>query len=94
MAEDARSNPAKWQATVTTVSCDRVDDFVTIVVNRDWSVNCTWYNRYKKRILSINSKQKLDAGLRRRMDNCSGPACPLVVEYRAKLIREECSTGS
>ncbi len=89
MTEDTRFSPARWQATVTTVSCDRVDDFVTIVVNKDWSVSCTWYNRYKKGISGINSRQGLDAGLRKKIDNCSGPACPLVVEYRGKLIREE-----
>ncbi len=94
MTEDTGLNPAKWQATVTTVSCDRVGDFVTIVVNKDWSVNCTWYNRYKKGIPGINSKRGLDAGLRKKMDNCSGPVCPLVVEYRTKLVQEECSNGS
>jgi len=94
MAEDTRSSPAKWQATATTVSCDRVDDFVTIVVNKDWSVNCTWYNRYKKGMSGTSSKRGLDAGLRKKMDNCSGPECPLVVEYRAKLVQEECSNGS
>lgn len=88
MVEDLKLKPASWQATVTTTRCDRVEEFVTIIVGKDWSVNCTWYNRYKREA-SGGGKRRLNAGLRRKIDNCSGPLCPLVVEYRSKLIQEE-----
>ncbi len=37
--------PAKWQITATTIHCDLVDDFVTIMVYKDWSTKCVWYSR-------------------------------------------------
>ena len=39
--------PAGWQITATTISCDRVDDYVTIMVHGDWTYSCTWCSRYK-----------------------------------------------
>ncbi len=88
MSENIRLKPAGWQVTATTVKCDRVDDFVTIMVNKDWSVHCSWYNRYKK-AASGTGKRRLDAGLKKKIDCCIGPQCDLVTGYRDRLIREE-----
>jgi hypothetical protein len=35
-----------WQVTATTVFCDAVDDEVTIIVYKDWSVKCTGHEKY------------------------------------------------
>ncbi len=90
MTEDIgfRLRPAGWQVTATTVRCDRVDDFVTIMVNRDWSASCVWYNRYKREAPGPG-KPGLDAVLRSRADRCIGPHCDLVTGYRDKLVKEE-----
>ena len=83
--------PANWQITATTIHCDKVDDFVTIMINKDWSMKCAWYNRYKQKTVD-NPKQKFDKKIRAKMEKCEGPECSYLTEYRDKLIQEEFST--
>ena len=83
--------PANWQITATTIHCDKVDDFVTIMINKDWSMKCAWYNRYKQKAID-NPKQKFDKKIRAKMEKCEGPECSYLTEYRDKLIQEEFST--
>jgi len=80
--------PAGWQITATTIHCDFVDDFVTIMVNKDWSTRCSWYNRYKQKVID-NPKQKFDKKIRPKIEKCEGPECPHVMNYRDRLIKEE-----
>jgi len=80
--------PAKWQITATTIRCDLVDDFVTIMVNNDWSTRCAWCNRYKQKALE-DKKQKFDKAIRVKIEKCAGPECSYVTDYRDKLIQEE-----
>jgi hypothetical protein len=80
--------PAKWQITATTIHCDLVDDFVTIMVNKDWSTKCAWYNRYKQKALD-DKKQKFDRKIRLKIQKCQGPECSYVTGYRDELIKEE-----
>jgi len=80
--------PANWQVTATTIHCDYVDDNVTLMVDRDWTTRCAWYHRYKQKILE-NPKQKFDKAIRLKMAKCPGTECPIALEYRDKLIREE-----
>ena len=80
--------PAGWQITATTIRCDLVDDFVTIMVNKDWSTKCNWYNRYKQKALE-DKKQKVKKEIRLKIEKCSGPECSYVGDYRDKLIQEE-----
>ncbi len=80
--------PAKWQITATTIRCELVDDFVTIMVNKDWSTRCAWYNRYKQKALE-DKKHKFDKKINLKMEKCQGPECSYVIDYRDKLIKEE-----
>ncbi len=80
--------PAEWQITATTVHCDFVDDFVTIMVSKDWTTKCVWYMRHKQRSIE-DRKQKFDRNMRLKMERCQGPECSYVTDYRAKLIKEE-----
>lgn len=80
--------PAKWQITATTVHCDLVDDFVTIIVNKDWTTKCIWYKRYKQKALE-DRKQKFGRNMRLKMEKCQGPECSYITDYRDKLIKEE-----
>jgi len=84
----AELQPAKWQVTATTIRCDLVDDFVTIMVNKDWSARCTWYNRYKAATLE-DTKHKVDKKIKPKLDKCIGPECHYVTDYRDKLHKEE-----
>jgi len=80
--------PAGWQITATTMRCDLVDDFVTIMVHKDRSTKCAWYNRYKKKALE-EKNQKFDKKMRLKIEKCHGPECSYVKGYRDKLIKEE-----
>ena len=84
--------PAEWQVTATTVRCELVDDFVTIMVNKDWSTRCAWYGRYKAGAVG-NKKNKPDKKILQKMEKCTGPDCSYVSEYRNKLISEESSVN-
>ncbi len=77
--------PGNWQITATTIRCDYVDDFVTIMIESDWTAKCVWYRRYK----AAYPKAKLSRDVRSKIPLCKGPECPLVIRYRDKLIKEE-----
>ncbi len=70
-----------WQVTATTVRCDSVNDEVTLLVYKDWSVKCTGYVKYA----SKNGRSAV-RGLGRR---CEGTDCETASGYRRKLRAEE-----
>ena len=80
---------ANWQITATTIYCDAVDDEVTLLVRKDWSMECIGFRKYGKpsgetsRIRRRKTKQ-----LKRRLE-CEGPECSRVVQYKEKLLAEE-----
>ena len=65
-----------WQVTATTFYCDAVNEEVTLLVYKDFSVKCTGYN-----------KRSAKAGKTR--PGCQGLDCPRVTQYRDKLRAEE-----
>jgi major membrane immunogen (membrane-anchored lipoprotein) len=80
--------PAKWQITATTIKCDLVDDFVTIMVYKDWSTKCVWYARNKQKAVE-DKNYKVDRKMKAKVDKCQGPECSYVTSYKDKLISEE-----
>jgi hypothetical protein len=78
-----------WEVTATTIYCDAVDDEVTLMVQGDFSVKCTGYNRYSRpdrETLGLLRRKSKQSG---RQLECAGLECPLVIKYRDKLIAEE-----
>ncbi len=80
--------PAKWQITATTIHCDLVDEFVTLMIKKEWSASCAWYKRYKQKVIE-DKKQKFDKKTMLKIGKCAGPDCMYVTGYRDKLIKEE-----
>ena len=80
--------PGNWQTTIITIWCDHVNNFVTIVVDADWASKCTWYLRYKQ---SIGIDRTLKGGneVKLKIQECVGPECHMLIDYRDKLIKEE-----
>ena len=82
-----------WQVTATTIYCDAVDDEVTLLLYKDWSIKCIGYSKYEEpsreilNVLSRKSKQ-----LRRHLE-CEGPECYRVIQYRDKIFAEETERG-
>jgi len=64
-----------WKVTATTLSCEYVGDFATIMVQPDGTAKCSYVNRYK------DSK---DA--RKKMKGCKWPDCPLVASFREEAL--------
>jgi len=79
-----------WQVTATTIYCDAVNDEVTILVYKDWSIKCTGCKKYvesldKERAKMLGKKAKrLSRNLK-----CEGPQDYRVTSYRDKLAAEE-----
>jgi len=67
--------------TATTLRCEAVDDEVTVLVYKDWSVTCTGQAKYGQGANPVKRKG-------RRLE-CRGPECPPVVDYRRRLQEQE-----
>jgi hypothetical protein len=65
----------KWHVTATTVSCEYVADFATIMVQMDGTAKCSIVNRYS----NANGGKKT-------LKNCKWPACPLVADFSHKAL--------
>jgi hypothetical protein len=77
-----------WQVTATSIYCDAVDEEVTILVFKDWSVKCTGFVKYGEP--GSNARELLKKGRRlKRQLQCEGPECQRVIKYREKLQAEE-----
>lgn len=83
-----------WKVTATTIYCPALDDEVTIIVYRDFTLRCTGHTRYQEptgeaaRLLLKKAKR-----LGRRL-GCAGTDCPQASEYRDKLAQEELNKGN
>lgn len=80
--------PANWQVTATTIECEMVNEYVTILVNKDWSAKCTWCVK-NKQVAASDPKHKFSKEIKDKIGKCQGPDCKHVIEYRDKLIKEE-----
>jgi len=82
------TNMADWKITATTIYCDDVDDEVTVLVYKDWSVNCTGYKKYAETNSEAAKLLKKSKRLKKQL-KCIGPECHRVLRYKEKLISEE-----
>jgi len=82
-----------WQVTATTIYCDAVDDEVTVIVDKDWSLKCTGYSQYGVPGRGKTAQLKKKGSQRKRELGCEGLECQRVVRYREKLIAEEARKG-
>ena len=86
-----------WQLTATTVYCDVVNSEATIIVHENWTTACVHHKRWGpvRKVKSNAFRRALKwLGIFDRDTyvsvNCLGPQdCPLVCDYRDKLIQEE-----
>ena len=83
-----------WQVTGTTIYCDVVDDEVTILVYKDWSMKCTGYRKYGEPSKDVaNLLKKKSRQLKRQLE-CVGPECSRLIQYKEKLFSEEAKKGA
>ena len=74
----------KWQVTMTTLWCDIVGDWVTVLVYADGSTKCSHFTRYGPMTRKIKEK----GGSKREL-SCNGPTCDLCLSYKEKVFRRE-----
>jgi hypothetical protein len=60
-----------WQVTATTINCEFVGDFATIMVYPDHTAKCAFVNKHGK----TKDGQK-------KLRTCRWPDCPLVSDFR------------
>ncbi len=78
-----------WQITAVTIYCDAVEDEVTVLVHKDWSVKCTGFKWYSEADGASLLKKK-GRQLKRTL-HCEGPECQRTLKYKEKLQAEEAS---
>ena len=78
-----------WQITVATIYCDAVDDEVTLMVHKDWSIKCTGYNKYSQHNKETASPLKKKGKRLNRHLECQGLECNRIIQYKEKLLSEE-----
>ncbi len=82
-----------WQVTATTIYCDAVDDEVTIMVYKDWTVKCTGQSKYGKSGKdAIDLLSKKSRRLKQQLE-CAGTECYRLTQYKEKLLSEEIRKG-
>ncbi len=77
-----------WQITAKTIYCDAVDDEVTIMVLKDWSVRCTGYYKYGGSDKNSDSLKKKAKKIKHQL-KCEGQECSRVTQYKERLFEEE-----
>jgi len=82
--------PAGWQVTASTIACGIVNEYVTIMVHKDWSCKCTYWVKYVK---NRSTETKKGLTVNDNPSKCQGPECKYVADYRDQLIKEEMSVS-
>ena len=78
-----------WQTTAKTIFCDAVDDEVTILVFKDFSIHCTGCIKYSKfNDVTLNIIKEKSRKYK-RVIKCQGEQCHRVTEYKEKILAEE-----
>ena len=74
-----------WQVTATTVHCDVVEDYVTLLIYYDdWRSECAHYKKH------FEAWEKAKGKKRKELKRCDGPSsCTILSGYRDKLMKEE-----
>ena len=78
-----------WQTTAKTIYCDAVDDEVTILVSKDYSVRCTGNKKYTELSdVTLNIIKAKSSKLKHPV-KCEGLQCHRVIEYKERIVTED-----
>lgn len=64
----------RWQVTATTVRCDYVSDFATILVRSDLTAKCSYVSSHEG-----------NRGDHKRLKNCQWPDCSIVQKCHQEM---------
>jgi hypothetical protein len=78
-----------WQTTAKTIYCDAVDDEVTILIFKNFSLRCTGCKKYTElNDITLNIIKEKNHRLKRPI-KCEGEQCHRVAGYKEKILAEE-----
>ena len=78
-----------WQISAKTISCEAVDDEVTILINKDGSSHCTGYRKYTQpNDITSDIIRKKSKSLKRPI-KCEGEGCSRVTGYKDQTLTEK-----
>jgi hypothetical protein len=89
MDEISSDTPARWKTCVSTIKCDAIGDYISVMVKNDWTSVCTWYRQNRDVVSEDKRKVSPDRKVRKKIPLCQGPLCSYVTGYRDRLISEE-----
>ena len=78
-----------WQVTAITIYCDAINDEVTIMVYKDWSVKCTGCVDCNEVTGKRASLAKKGNEASKKQTRCLGHECERVIQYREGLRLQE-----
>jgi len=87
----------KWQITAMAIYCKTVAHETTLIVDREWTVTCTYNRRWgpvcRKKITGVGmilALLRIGPHEKQIPSDCPGPnACSFANDYRNKLYQEE-----
>ena len=68
-----------WQITAKTIYCESASEEVTIIIKKDWSIQCTGYQ----------DRQEQSSGRGYKSNRCEGLECARINQYVIQLKAEE-----
>ena len=74
-----------WQVTASTLPCDIVDDWVTIMVYPDGAVKCNHFNRIGPVTRKVQAQKDKSA----EIFECKGPDCATAQDYKEKIFQQD-----
>jgi hypothetical protein len=74
-----------WEITATTVSCDAVDDEVTLIVYADGTSKCTGRDKYAK--TDKETARVIKKSRHVKLSGCCEDDCPRLEQYREYVFK-------
>lgn len=77
---------AHFQHTVSTILCDKIGDYVCLIVNNQWKAHCDWWKKTSS--MSSRMKRRELKKLEEKKARCEKDSCTKVASYLNALIEE------
>lgn len=64
-----------WQVTLTSIYCDRVEEYVSLSIRQDRNATCGWFNRHS------TADTVKDRATKKKLGKCEGLSCDYIGEF-------------
>jgi hypothetical protein len=77
---------AHFQHTVSTILCDKIGDYVCLIVNNQWKAHCDWWKKAATGALKMKRNELKQ--FEEKKARCEKDSCTRVANYLNSLIEE------